>query len=109
MACSRLRSPFSCSPSLLPELRAPPKRELRTPVLRLRPNLLAYLLGFGVIGIMWQNHRTLFRLVEKTASPTVQACCVGWASHAAPTLPVRWLPAVSFAPYLVVASYHLVP
>ncbi len=48
-------------------------RELATALLALWPNLIAYALSFGVIGIMWQNHHALFRLVER-----VDRATVGW-------------------------------
>lgn len=50
---------------VLPELRQPAtNHELTRALLRLWPNLIAYALSFGVIGIMWQNHHALFRLVR---------------------------------------------
>jgi len=45
--------------------------ELRNGLLHLWPNLIAYLLSFSVIGIMWQNHHALFRLVERVDRMTV--------------------------------------
>ena len=47
----------------LPELHDPSDRELTAALLRLWPNLITYALSFGVIGIMWQNHHALFRLI----------------------------------------------
>ncbi|HEV2616740.1 MAG TPA: TMEM175 family protein [Candidatus Acidoferrales bacterium] len=56
----------------LPAFRNPPSdRELAYALLRLWPNLLAYILSFAVIGIMWQNHHALFRLVERVDRWTV--------------------------------------
>jgi uncharacterized membrane protein len=56
----------------LPAVNNPPsERELAHALLRLWPNLLAYVLSFAVIGIMWQNHHALFRLVEKIDRRTV--------------------------------------
>lgn len=56
----------------LPEFKKPPsEHELAHALLRLWPNLLAYLLSFAVIGIMWQNHHALFRLVERIDRRTV--------------------------------------
>ncbi|MGB7022847.1 MAG: TMEM175 family protein [Candidatus Acidiferrales bacterium] len=56
----------------LPAFNTPPSdRELARALLRLWPNLLAYILSFAVIGIMWQNHHALFRLVEKVDRWTV--------------------------------------
>lgn len=50
----------------LPAFKNPPNdRELTHALLHLWPNFLAYVLSFGVIGIMWQNHHALFRLVER--------------------------------------------
>lgn len=57
----------------LPAFKNPPpsERELAHALLRLWPNLLAYLLSFSVIGIMWQNHHALFRLVGTVDRMTV--------------------------------------
>jgi uncharacterized membrane protein len=57
---------------VLPEVKAPPtEAELTQALLRLWPNLLAFALSFSVIGIMWQNHHALFRLVERVDRTTV--------------------------------------
>ena len=50
---------------VLPEFRngPPSEAELTRALLRLWPSFVAYALSFGVIGIMWQNHHALFRLV----------------------------------------------
>jgi uncharacterized membrane protein len=40
-------------------------------LVELWPNALAYALSFTVIGIMWQNHQALFRLVERIDRTTV--------------------------------------
>jgi uncharacterized membrane protein len=56
---------------VLPEMRNPTNLDLGRALLRLWPNLLAYALSFGVIGIMWQNHHALFRLVERVDRTTV--------------------------------------
>jgi len=58
---------------VLPGFRhAPPSdTELRTALFHLTPNVLAYALSFAVIGIMWQNHQALFRLVERIDRKTV--------------------------------------
>jgi TMEM175 potassium channel family protein len=45
--------------------------ELTAGLVQLWPNLIAYALSFGVIGIMWQNHHALFRLVERVDRITV--------------------------------------
>jgi uncharacterized membrane protein len=50
--------------------RVPSEGELSGAFLRLWPNLLAYALSFAVIGIMWQNHHALFRLVERVDRKT---------------------------------------
>ena len=55
----------------LPELREPSEGELTAALLRLWPNLVAYALSFAVIGIMWQNHHALFRLVARVDRMTV--------------------------------------
>jgi len=44
---------------------------LRGALLHEWPNLLAYFLSFSVIGIMWQNHHALFRLVRRVDRMTV--------------------------------------
>jgi uncharacterized membrane protein len=56
---------------VLPELHAPSNRVLATALLRLWPNLIAYALSFSVIGLMWQNHHALFRLVRYVDRKTV--------------------------------------
>lgn len=56
----------------LPEFKgAPSERELAAALLGLWPKLLAYGLSFSVIGIMWQNHHALFRLVHSIDRRTV--------------------------------------
>jgi uncharacterized membrane protein len=57
----------------LPVFHAPPpsEGELTRALLELWPNVLAYLLSFAVIGIMWQNHHALFRLVTHVDRMTV--------------------------------------
>src|SRR5579863_3697090 len=58
---------------VLPEFRPSPPTEdaLTRALLALWPNLLAYVLSFAVIGIMWQNHHALFRLVRRVDRMTV--------------------------------------
>ncbi|MFY9861347.1 MAG: TMEM175 family protein, partial [Candidatus Cybelea sp.] len=56
---------------VLPELQKPTNRELTLSLLHLWPNLIAYALSFSVIGIMWQNHHALFRLVQHVNRKTV--------------------------------------
>ncbi len=56
---------------VLPGMRDPSNLDLTRSLLHLWPNLLAYALSFGVIGIMWQNHHALFRLVERIDRTTV--------------------------------------
>ena len=55
----------------LPEAQYKSDRELTAALLRLWPNVLAYGLSFAVIGIMWQNHHALFRLVGRIDRKTV--------------------------------------
>jgi uncharacterized membrane protein len=56
---------------VLPELHSPTNRDLAHAILRLWPNLIAYALSFSVIGLMWQNHHALFRLVQRVDRMTV--------------------------------------
>ncbi len=56
---------------VLPELHSPSNRVLAFALLRLWPNLIAYALSFSVIGLMWQNHHALFRLVRNIDRKTV--------------------------------------
>lgn len=56
---------------VLPELHEPSNRTLTFALLRLWPNLIAYALSFSVIGLMWQNHHALFRLVRNIDRKTV--------------------------------------
>jgi uncharacterized membrane protein len=55
----------------VPELPNPSNHALTSSLLRLWPNLIAYGLSFSVIGIMWQNHHALFRLVDRVDRRTV--------------------------------------
>ena len=56
---------------VLPDLHSPSNREVTFALLRLWPNLIAYALSFSVIGLMWQNHHALFRLVHRVDRRTV--------------------------------------
>ena len=56
---------------VLPELRYESSRALAAALVRLWPDLLAYALSFSVIGLMWQNHHALFRLVRHVDRKTV--------------------------------------
>ena len=56
---------------VLPEMHSPSNRALAFALLRLWPNLIAYALSFSVIGLMWQNHHALFRLVRNIDRKTV--------------------------------------
>lgn len=56
---------------VLPPLRSPTNHELSVALLHLWPNLIAFALSFSVIGIMWQNHHALFRLVRHVDRLTV--------------------------------------
>jgi uncharacterized membrane protein len=56
----------------LPQLQRPvAEADLTLAVVRLWPNLLAYLLGFSIIGVMWQTHHALFRIVDRVDRMTV--------------------------------------
>lgn len=55
----------------LPEAHYANNRGLMMALLHLWPNVIAYALSFAVIGIMWQNHHALFRLVERVDRTTV--------------------------------------
>ena len=55
----------------LPAAHYASNRDLSAALIRLWPNVLAYMLSFGVIGIMWQNHHTLFRLVSRLDRRTI--------------------------------------
>ena len=163
----------------LPEAHLASERALAEALVALWPKLVAYALSFGVIGIMWQNHHALFRLVERVdrvtvflnlvllagtafipfatsvlgsypsrhastflygltlswtataynlmlghlvrarafspevAAPTIRATVrayrTGWCVYAAAALIALWLPLVSFAAYLGIAIYYVVP
>lgn len=56
---------------VLPQMHAPSNREVAFALLGLWPNLIAYGLSFSVIGLMWQNHHALFRLVHRVDRKTV--------------------------------------
>lgn len=56
---------------VLPQAHYVSDRELAPALLHLWPNLIAYALSFSVIGIMWQNHHALFRLVARIDRMTV--------------------------------------
>jgi len=164
---------------VLPELHAPTDRDLTVALLQLWPNLIAYALSVAVIGIMWQNHHALFRLVARidrttvfwnlllmagtafipfatnalgnfptmhastflygvalsftataynlmlahlirrraffesvtpsTIAQTVRAYRTGWIGYALATLIALLVPLASFAAYLAIAVYYLVP
>jgi uncharacterized membrane protein len=55
----------------LPVERLSSNRSLALALLALWPNLVAYALSFGVIGIMWQNHHALFRRVASIDRTTI--------------------------------------
>ena len=55
----------------LPGSRYVSDHALTSALLRLWPNLIAYCLSFAVIGIIWQNHHALFRLVERIDRKTI--------------------------------------
>lgn len=58
---------------VLPEFKVSPPtdRQLAQGLVHLWPSVVAYALSFAVIGIMWQNHHALFRLVERVDRRTV--------------------------------------
>ena len=56
---------------VLPGAHMASDRELRDALVSLWPNVLAYALSFAVIGIMWQNHHALFRLIARVDRMTV--------------------------------------
>lgn len=56
---------------VLPEMKSPTDLQLRSALFALWPHAVAYALSFAVIGIMWQNHHALFRLVERVDRKTV--------------------------------------
>lgn len=53
------------------ELKWPTDPDLTRELLKLWPNLIAYVLSFAVIGIMWQNHQALLRTVTRIDRVTV--------------------------------------
>jgi uncharacterized membrane protein len=55
----------------LPAIRFTSNHDLTAALLALWPNLIAFALSFGVIGIMWQNHHAMFRQVESIDRTTV--------------------------------------
>jgi uncharacterized membrane protein len=55
----------------LPESHYATNHDLTAALLHLWPNLIAYVLSFAVIAIMWQNHQALFRLVHRVDRRTV--------------------------------------
>ena len=57
--------------ALGPFREVPTEAQLAHRLLSLWPNLLAYFLSFAVIGIMWQNHHALFRLVNRIDRQTI--------------------------------------
>ena len=55
----------------LPEAHYATNHDLTAALLHLWPNVIAYALSFAVIGIMWQNHHALFRLIERVDRTSV--------------------------------------
>jgi TMEM175 potassium channel family protein len=49
----------------------PNEHQVRSAILSLWPNFIAFALSFAVIGIMWQNHHALFRFVARIDRKTV--------------------------------------
>lgn len=56
---------------VLPQLHRPTEAQLSSALFGLWPNVVAYVLSFAVIGIMWQNHHALFRIVERVDRTTI--------------------------------------
>ncbi|MBV9718243.1 MAG: DUF1211 domain-containing protein [Candidatus Eremiobacteraeota bacterium] len=56
---------------VLPPLRSASNHQLTTALLALWPNFIAYVLSFSVIGLMWENHHALFRVVRHVDRRTV--------------------------------------
>jgi len=56
---------------VLSPLTHPTDAQLSSALLGLWPNVVAYLLSFAVIGIMWQNHHALFRMIARVDRMTV--------------------------------------
>lgn len=56
---------------VLPQLHQPSEAQLSSALFGLWPNVVAYILSFAVIGIMWQNHHALFRMIARVDRMTV--------------------------------------
>ena len=56
---------------VLPQLHQPSEAQLSSALYGLWPNVVAYILSFAVIGIMWQNHHALFRMIARVDRMTV--------------------------------------
>jgi len=57
---------------VLPVFSVPPSESImRSVLLHMWPNLIAYFLSFSVIGIMWHNHHALYHMVERIDRRTV--------------------------------------
>jgi uncharacterized membrane protein len=56
---------------VLPQLHQPSEAQLSSALYGLWPNIVAYVLSFAVIGIMWQNHHALFRMIARVDRMTV--------------------------------------
>lgn len=161
------------------DLKWPGDGELSRELLKLWPNVIAYGLSFGVIGIMWQNHHALFRTVShidrrtvffnllllsstvfipfatatlgtyptthaatllygivlslcatwynvillhlvrsrafhdwltpERIAGTIQAYRIGWVTYVTATLVALLVPLASFALYILIATYYVVP
>lgn len=55
----------------MPQLKVANDKTLAAALLRLWPNLIAYALSLMVVGIMWQNHQALFRMIRQVDRKTV--------------------------------------
>jgi len=56
---------------VLPVVHRPNDQTVTAALLQLWPNLIAYALSLMVIGIMWQNHQALFRMVARIDRMTI--------------------------------------
>jgi uncharacterized membrane protein len=117
----------------LPEVRVTTNAELTAKLIALWPNGLAYVLSFLVIGIIWQNHQAIMRLVERVDRTTVfwnlmlmggtafiplatarivatrNAYRIGLGVYVLAMLIALVWPVASFVAYVGIAVYYLIP
>jgi uncharacterized membrane protein len=55
----------------IPALPAPSEDALRAALISRWPDVIAYALSFAVIGLLWQNHHAIFRLVDRIDRRTI--------------------------------------